>query len=354
MPAVLHEVTSRYVLEDVQPLCWECLQTRPRPRRCFIALPSPALSFRLQFHGRALSASSAAVLGPENPQASYRAVGSDVQLRKTRLIMSHQSQNQPVFGVLVLFCCGTCDKLTTKSNHHPNCTKPKHQNKRQHTPPTNPICTTTPTRGTELQTPPTHGRTVLCTDTTVKILPAHPTGCHRARSRNSISFSTFSSFADHDLVHETAIVTNPARTCRLIGGADRLAGVVNRPTGAVVKHREGCGVRDRGGDRLRRRLAVGAGGAANHKLLHGPEIGLRVPKGPISRSHPTGKLQPATKRGATDIVDPQNVAWCDAGSRSTNGGVHHSFQVRWAARKPKPRAGFGDAGARRPPLLLVG
>ena len=69
----------------------------------------------------------------------------------------------------------------------------------------------------------TTGRPVLCTDTTVKMLPGvSPTGCPGRARRSCNQFLNLSSFAEQMLVHENAIVKIRKDMPLELRGADRL------------------------------------------------------------------------------------------------------------------------------------
>jgi len=66
-------------------------------------------------------------------------------------------------------------------------------------------------------------RTVLCTDTTVKMLPGQSNRLSWARSEKLNQFLNLSSFAEQMLVHEKRHRQNPQGTCRWkLAAPDRL------------------------------------------------------------------------------------------------------------------------------------
>src|SRR6185312_2334500 len=134
----------------------------------------------------------------------------------------------------------------------------------------------------------TTGRPVLCTDTTVKMLPGVSNRLSWARSEKLNQFLNLSSFAEQMLVHENAIVKirkdMPLELAALIG----------------------CG---------------GVGMAAiNGAAIAGAGRIIAIDTNPV-------KLQLATKLGATDIVDPARGDVVQQVRELTGGGVHHSFEV---------------------------
>src|SRR5712672_241972 len=221
--AVLHEVNKPLVIEDVS------LQ-KPGPREVLIRTTVAGLCHSdLHFMEGLYPHPLPAVLGHESAGVVEQ-VGSDV---------TYVKPGDHVVTCLSVFC-GTCDNCST-------------------------------------------GRPVLCTETTVKMLPGVSNRLSWARSEKLNQFLNLSSFAEQMLVHENAKVA-PGETVVVIG----------------------CG---------------GVGMAA----INGAEIAgagriIAVDTNPA-------KLQLATKLGATDIVDPQNGDVVQQVRDLTNGGVHHSFEV---------------------------
>ena len=116
----------------------------------------------------------------------------------------------------------------------------------------------------------TTGRPVLCTDTTVKMLPGVSDRLQWSRPEKLHQFLNLSSFAEQMLVHENAIV--------------KIRQDMPLDLAALI----GCGV------------AIDTNPA---------------------------KLQLATKLGATDVVDPRNGDVVQQVRELTKGGVHHAFEV---------------------------
>src|ERR1700726_799178 len=137
------------------------------------------------------------------------------------------------------------------------------------------------------------GLSVLCTDTTVKMLPGQSNRLSWARSEKLNQFLNLSSFAEQMLVHENAIVKirkdMPLDLAALIG-----CGVITG-FGAVVNTAKVAP-----GENV---VVIGCGGVGM-AAINGAEIAgagriIAVDTNPA-------KLQLATKLGATDIVDPKN------------------------------------------------
>ena len=159
-----------------------------------------------------------------------------------------------------------------------------------------------------------HRPQVLCTDTTVKMLPGAIQPAVLGAPEKLNQFLNLSSFAEQMLVHENAIVKirkdMPLDLAALIGcgvitgygAVMNTANVAPGETVAVI----GCG---------------GVGMAAiNGAQIAGAGRIIAVDTNPA-------KLQLATKLGATDIVDPRNGDAVQQVSELTGGGVHHSFEV---------------------------
>src|SRR6266850_6191363 len=144
--AVLHEVNKPLVIEDVS------LQ-KPGPREVLIRTTVAGLCHSdLHFMEGLYPHPLPAVLGHESAGVVEQ-VGADV---------TYVKPGDHVVTCLSVFC-GTCDNCTT-------------------------------------------GRTVLCTDTTVKMLPGQSNRLSWAREGKLHQFLNLSSFAEQMLVHENAIV----------------------------------------------------------------------------------------------------------------------------------------------------
>ena len=144
--AVLHEVNKPLVIEDVS-------LPKPGPREVLIRTSVAGLCHSdLHFMEGLYPHPLPAVLGHESAGVVEQ-VGSDVNYVKP---------GDHVVTCLSVFC-GTCDNCTT-------------------------------------------GRPVLCTDTTVKMLPGASNRLSWARSEKLNQFLNLSSFAEQMLVHENAIV----------------------------------------------------------------------------------------------------------------------------------------------------
>src|SRR6266699_70947 len=209
--AVLHEVNKPLVIEDVS-------LPKPGPREVLIRTSVAGLCHSdLHFMEGLYPHPLPAVLGHESAGVVEQ-VGSDV---------TYVKPGDHVVTCLSVFC-GTCDNCTT-------------------------------------------GRPVLCTDTSVKMLPGASNRLSWARSEKLNQFLNLSSFAEQMLVHENAIV------------------------------------------KIRKDMPLELAAL----------IGCRV----IAVETNPAKLQLATKLGATDIVDPRNGDVVQQVRDLTNGGVHHSFEV---------------------------
>src|SRR6476469_9858784 len=205
--AVLHEVNQPLVIEDVSV-------PNPGPREVLIRTRVAGLCHSdLHFMEGLYPHPLPAVLGHESAGVVEK-VGADV---------TYVKPGDHVVTCLSVFC-GTCDNCTT-------------------------------------------GRTVLCTDTTVKMLPGQSNRLSWARSEKLNQFLNLSSFAEQMLVHENAIV--------------KIRKDMPLELAAVI----GCG---------------GVGMAAiNGAAIAGAGRIIAVDTNPV-------KLQLATKLGATDVVDPRN------------------------------------------------
>src|SRR5499427_4360293 len=160
----------------------------------------------------------------------------------------------------------------------------------------------------------TTGRTVLCTDTTVKMMPGQSNRMQWNKPEKLNQFLNLSSFAEQMLVHENAIVKirkeMPLELAALIG-----CGVITG-YGAVVNT-----AKVTAGETV---AVVGCGGvgmaAINGAAIAGAGRIIAIDTNPA-------KLQLATKLGATDIVDPARGDVVQQVRELTGGGVQHSFEV---------------------------
>ena len=252
--AVLHEVNQPLVIEDVSV-------PNPGPREVLIRTRVAGLCHSdLHFMEGLYPHPLPAVLGHEFAGVVEK-VGSDV---------TYVKPGDHVVTCLSVFC-GTCDNCTT-------------------------------------------GRTVLCTDTTVKMLPGQSNRLSWARSEKLHQFLNLSSFAEQMLVHENAIVKirkdMPLELAALIG-----CGVITG-YGAVVNT-----AKVQAGETV---AVIGCGGvgmaAINGAAIAGAGRIIAIDTNPV-------KLQLATKLGATDIVDPARGDVVQQVRELTGGGVHHSFEV---------------------------
>ena len=158
------------------------------------------------------------------------------------------------------------------------------------------------------------GRTVLCTDTTVKMLPGTSNRLQWGKPEKLHQFLNLSSFAEQMLVHENGCVAvrkdMPLDRAALIGCA------VMTGYGAVT-HTSNV----RPGDTV---AVIGCGGiglsVVNGALLAGAG---RI----IAIDRLASKLDLARVFGATDVVDASQVDAVAAVQELTGGGVHHSFEA---------------------------
>src|SRR6266487_1552908 len=226
--AVLYEVNQPLVIEDVS-------LPNPGPREVLIRTAVAGLCHSdLHFMEGLYPHPLPAVLGHESAGVVEQ-VGSDV---------TYVKPGDHVVTCLSVFC-GTCDNCTT-------------------------------------------GRPVLCTDTSVKMLPGASNRLSWARSEKLNQFLNLSSFAEQMLVHENAIV--------------KIRKDMPLELAALV----GCG---------------GVGMAAiNGAAIAGAGRIIAIDTNPA-------KLQLATNPGATDIVDPRNGDVVQQVRELTKGGVHHAFEV---------------------------
>jgi S-(hydroxymethyl)glutathione dehydrogenase / alcohol dehydrogenase len=252
--AVLHEVNKPLVIEDVS-------LPNPGPREVLIRTAVAGLCHSdLHFIEGLYPHPLPAVLGHESAGVVEK-VGSDVNYVKP---------GDHVVTCLSVFC-GTCDNCTT-------------------------------------------GRPVLCTDTTVKMIPGASNRLSWGRPEKLNQFLNLSSFAEQMLVHENAIVKirndMPLELAALIG-----CGVITG-YGAVVNT-----AKVTAGETV---AVIGCGGVGM-AAINGAEIAGagRI----IAIDTNPAKLQLATKLGATDIIDPRNGDVVQQVRELTKGGVHHSFEV---------------------------
>ena len=160
----------------------------------------------------------------------------------------------------------------------------------------------------------TTGRTVLCTDTTVKMLPGVSNRMQWSKPEKLHQFLNLSSFAEQMLVHENAIVKirreMPLDLAALIG-----CGVITG-YGAVVNT-----AKVTAGETV---AVIGCGGvgmaAINGAQIAGAGRIIAIDTNPA-------KLQLATKLGATDIINPTEGDVVAQVRELTKGGVHHAFEV---------------------------
>src|SRR3954467_2112958 len=252
--AVLHEVNKPLVIEDVS-------LPNPGPREVLIRTRVAGLCHSdLHFMEGLYPHPLPAVLGHESAGVVEK-VGSDV---------TYVKPGDHVVTCLSVFC-GTCDNCTT-------------------------------------------GRTVLCTDTTVKMMPGQSNRMQWSKPEKLHQFLNLSSFAEQMLVHENAIVKikkeMPLELAALIG-----CGVITG-YGAVVNT-----AKVTAGETV---AVVGCGGvgmaAINGAAIAGAGRIIAIDTNPA-------KLQLATKLGATDVVDPRNGDVVAQVRELTKGGVHHAFEV---------------------------
>ena len=159
----------------------------------------------------------------------------------------------------------------------------------------------------------TTGRPAICSNTDVKLPPGAARRLEWGKPEQLHTFANLSSFAEQMLVHENAIVKirkdMPLDRAALIGcgvmtgfgAAVNTAKVAAGETVAVI----GCG---------------GVGMAAiNGAYIAGAGRVIAVDTNPV-------KLQLATKLGATDIVNPNDVDPVERIMDMTSGGVHHAIE----------------------------
>ena len=252
--AVLHTVNQPLAIEDVT------LQ-KPGPREVLIRTKVAGLCHSdLHFMEGLYPHPLPAVLGHESAGVVEQ-VGADV---------TYVKPGDHVVTCLSVFC-GTCDNCTT-------------------------------------------GRTVICTNTDVKMLPGQSKRLSWKGGEQMHQFLNLSSFAEQMLVHENAIVKirrdMPLELAALIGcgvitgygAVVNTAKVVAGETVAVI----GCG---------------GVGMAAiNGASIAGAGRIIAIDTNPV-------KLQLATKLGATDLINPKDGDPVEQVKNLTNGGVQHAFEV---------------------------
>ncbi len=159
----------------------------------------------------------------------------------------------------------------------------------------------------------TSGRTVICTNTDVKMLPGQSERLEWDKSERLHQFINMSSFAEQMLVHENAIVKiredMPLDRAALIG-----CGVMTG-FGAVVNTAS-----VRFGETV---AVIGCGGvgmaAINGAHVAGAGRIIAVDTNPV-------KLQLATKLGATDLVNPNDADPVEQVKGLTKGGVDHAIE----------------------------
>ena len=272
--AVLHEVNKPLVIEDVS------LQ-KPGPREVLIRTTVAGLCHSdLHFMEGLYPHPLPAVLGHESAGVVEQ-VGSDV---------TYVNPGDHVVTCLSVFC-GTCDNCST-------------------------------------------GRPVLCTDTTVKMLPGVSNRLSWARSEKLNQFLNLSSFAEQMLVHENAIVKirkdMPLELAALIG-----CGVITG-YGAVVNT-----ARVTPGETV---AVIGCGGVGM-AAINGAEIAGagRI----IAIDTNPAKLQLATKLRRHRHRRSRQWRRGEAGARSHQ--WRRASRVRGTGPQGDRRAGFRDAGARAAP-----
>jgi S-(hydroxymethyl)glutathione dehydrogenase/alcohol dehydrogenase len=252
--AVLYEVNKPLVIEDVS------LQ-KPGPREVLIRTSVAGLCHSdLHFMEGLYPHPLPAVLGHESAGVVEQ-VGSDV---------TYVKPGDHVVTCLSVFC-GTCDNCST-------------------------------------------GRPVLCTDTTVKLLPGVSNRLSWARSEKLNQFLNLSSFAEQMLVHENAIVKirkdMPLELAALIG-----CGVITG-YGAVVNTAKVAP-----GETV---AVIGCGGVGLAAINGASIAGAgRI----IAIDRVGSKLNLAKHFGATDVINASDGDAVAQVMELTKGGVHHSFEA---------------------------
>ena len=275
--AVLHEVNQPLVIEDVS------LQ-KPGPREVLIRTSVAGLCHSdLHFMEGLYPHPLPAVLGHESAGVVEQ-VGSDV---------TYVKPGDHVVTCLSVFC-GTCDNCST-------------------------------------------GRPVLCTDTTVKMLPGVSNRLSWARSEKLNQFLNLSSFAEQMLVHENAIVKirkdMPLDLAALIG-----CGVITG-YGAVVNTAKVAP-----GETV---VVIGCGGvgiaAIQGARLSGAAVIVAVD--PVETKHETAK-----RFGATHAVSPGQLG--EVRAELTGGeGFDYAFEV---VGLPSTIRSAWDAARRGGTVIIVG
>jgi S-(hydroxymethyl)glutathione dehydrogenase/alcohol dehydrogenase len=252
--AVLHAIHTPLAIEDVS------LQ-KPGPREVLIRTSVAGLcASDLHFMEGLYPHPLPAVLGHESAGVVEQ-VGVDV---------TYVKPGDHVVTCLSVFC-GTCDNCTT-------------------------------------------GRTVLCTNTEVKMLPGQSRRLSWKGGEPMHQFLNLSSFAEQMLVHENAIVKirhdMPLDLAALIG-----CGVITG-YGAVVNTAKVAA-----GETV---AVIGCGGVGM-AAINGAEIAGagRI----IAIDTNPAKLQLAAKLGATDLVNPKDGDPVQQVKELTKGGVQHAFEV---------------------------
>jgi S-(hydroxymethyl)glutathione dehydrogenase/alcohol dehydrogenase len=177
----------------------------------------------------------------------------------------------------------------------------------------------------------TTGRTVLCNNTDVKLMPGVSKRLSWKRSEQLHQFLNLSSFAEQMLVHENAVVKirkdMPLELAALIG-----CGVMTG-YGAVVNT-----AKVTAGETV---AVIGCGGvgmaAINGAAIAGAGRVIAVDTNPT-------KLQLATKLGATDIVDPRNGDPVKQVRDLVQGGVNHAFECLGAKATAEQAFGMLASG----------
>ncbi|MEW6642671.1 MAG: Zn-dependent alcohol dehydrogenase [Pseudomonadota bacterium] len=252
--AVLHAPNTPLTIEDVS------LQ-KPGPREVLIRTRVAGLCHSdLHFMEGLYPHPLPAVLGHESAGVVEQ-VGSDV---------TYVQPGDHVVTCLSVFC-GTCDNCTT-------------------------------------------GRTVLCSNTDVKMAPGQSKRLSWKGGELMHQFLNLSSFAEQMLVHENAIVKirkdMPLELAALIG-----CGVITG-YGAVVNT-----AKVTAGETV---AVIGCGGvgmaAVNGAAIAGAGRIIAIDTNPA-------KLQLAAKLGATDLVNPKEGDPVAQVKELTHGGVQHAFEV---------------------------
>lgn len=158
------------------------------------------------------------------------------------------------------------------------------------------------------------GRTVICTNTTVKMLPGVSNRLQWSQPQKLNQYYNLSSFAEQMLVHENAIVKirkdMPLEVAALIG-----CGIVSG-YGAVVNT-----AKVQAGETV---AVLGCGGVGMAVINTAQMVGAgRI----IAIDTNPDKLQLALKLGATDIIDPANGDVVQQVLELTGGGVPHSIEA---------------------------